>query len=61
MTVQVARIVGLPTSSTAFTACSTPAPWCLKCRWMFSTTTMASSTRIPMEKMRAKRVTRFSV
>jgi hypothetical protein len=61
MTVQVARIVGLPTSSTAFTAVSTPTPCCRKWRWMFSTTTMASSTRMPMEKMRAKRVTRFSV
>ncbi len=29
----------------------------LKWRWMFSTTTMASSTRMPMENMRAKRVT----
>jgi hypothetical protein len=31
------------------------------CRAMFSTTTMASSTRMPMEKIRAKRVMRFSV
>ena len=33
-------------------------------RWwrsMFSTTTIASSTRMPMEKIRANRVTRFSV
>ena len=28
---------------------------------MFSTTTMASSTRMPMEKMRANRLTRFRV
>jgi hypothetical protein len=30
-------------------------------RWMFSTTTMASSTRMPMEKIRANRDTRLRV
>src|SRR5687768_13988756 len=30
-------------------------------RWMFSTTTIASSTRMPIEKMSAKSETRFSV
>ena len=30
-------------------------------RWMFSTTTMASSTRMPMEKISANSETRFSV
>ena len=33
----------------------------LRWRTMFSTTTIASSTRIPIEKMRAKSVMRFSV
>ena len=65
MTVQVASVVGLPTSSTASTATSASGRplfsgrW--KCRVMFSTTTMASSTRMPMEKISAKRVTRLSV
>src|SRR5690606_41014000 len=35
-------------------------PICM-CRWMFSTTTIASSTRMPIEKMSAKSDTRFSV
>ena len=30
-------------------------------RWMFSTTTIASSTRMPIEKISANRLTRFSV
>jgi hypothetical protein len=63
MTVNVARIVGLPTSSTASTATrangtSFRSRWC---RSMFSTTTIASSTRMPIEKMRAKSVTRLRV
>ena len=63
MTVQVASRVGLPTSATASTASfqiGRPS-FIVKCRCMFSTTTMASSTRMPMEKIRAKRVMRFKV
>ena len=33
----------------------------LMCRWMFSTTTIASSTRMPIEKISANSDTRFSV
>ena len=63
MTVMVARMVGPPTSSTAPGMISRrllpgSSAWCL---WMFSTTTMASSTRMPIEKMSAKSDTRFSV
>ena len=65
MTANVARIVGLPTSSTASTATSARGRPRLsgnrKCRTMFSTTTMASSTRMPMEKISANRVTLLSV
>src|SRR3569832_125237 len=32
-----------------------------RCRWMFSITTMASSTRIPIEKINANKDTRLSV
>jgi hypothetical protein len=65
ITVSVARTVGLPTSATARTAI-VPERAALarsrsRCRTMFSTTTMASSTRMPMEKMSAKSVTRLSV
>ena len=65
MTARVARMVGLPTSSTASTAI-----WsrCLRrqlgsamWRTMFSTTTIASSTRMPIEKISAKSVMRLSV
>jgi hypothetical protein len=63
ITVKVARMVGLPTSSTASTATrANESP--LRSRWwrsMFSTTTIASSTRMPIEKTRANRVTRFRV
>ncbi len=64
MTAKVARMVGLPTSSTASRTVRAklrrgPGRWRWRCT--FSTTTMASSTRMPMEKMRAKRVTRLSV
>ena len=65
ITAKVARMVGLPTSSTASTATSDSGRPLLcgrrKCRTMFSTTTIASSTRMPMEKISAKSVTRFSV
>ena len=63
MIVRVATMVGLPTSATASMVApsrSRPSPrrqW----RTMFSTTTMASSTKMPMEKMRANRLTRLIV
>ena len=63
-TVSVARMVGLPTSSTARMAMSSidsRTPDNRAWRTMFSTTTMASSTRMPMEKIRAKSVMRLSV
>ena len=64
-TVRVARIVGFPTSSTASMATSCGGrPWLAgmrQCRTMFSTTTMASSTRMPMEKISANSVMRFRV
>ncbi len=56
-------MVGPPTSSTASGISSESgvsgalARW----RWMFSTTTIASSTRIPIEKMSANSETRLSV
>ena len=63
MTVKVARIVGLPTSSTASTATRAKGRPFFSRWWrsMFSTTTIASSTRMPMEKIRANSVTRFRV
>ena len=65
ITANVARMVGLPTSSTASTATSDKDRPRLsgnrKWRTMFSTTTMASSTRMPMEKISANNVTRFRV
>ncbi len=62
ITVKVARMVGPPTSSTAMGIASTRRfPPRAMCRWMFSTTTMASSTRMPIEKISAKSDTRFSV
>ena len=62
ITVKVARMVGPPTSSTAGGIASRRVlpPWAM-CRWMFSTTTMASSTRMPMEKISANRDTRLRV
>ena len=63
ITVSVAKIVGPPTSSTApgiSSARVLPGNNCW-CRWMFSTTTMASSTKMPMEKIRANKDTRFKV
>ena len=56
ITVNVANIVGLPTSSTAETAVSGETPFMLKCLCIFSTTTMASSTSMPMEKIKEKSV-----
>ncbi len=65
MTVKVARMVGLPTSSTASTAtCASGRPrfsGSRKWRTMFSTTTMASSTRMPIENINANSVTRLMV
>ena len=64
-TASVARMVGLPTSSTASIATSKGGRAWLsgirQCRTMFSTTTIASSTRMPMEKISANSVMRFSV
>ena len=64
-TASVARIVGLPTSSTARSATAiSPLDSPVRrraCRTMFSTTTIASSTRMPMEKIRANSVMRLSV
>ena len=63
ITVRVASMVGLPTSSTASGMIS-DSGWCCasaRRRWMFSTTTIASSTSIPMEKISANSDTRFSV
>ena len=65
ITANVARMVGLPTSLTASTAMVFQGRFWFcgrwKCRTMFSTTTMASSTKMPMLKISAKRVIRFSV
>ena len=61
ITVKVARMVGPPTSSTAGGITSNrlrlrpSAPGMARCRWMFSTTTMASSTRMPIEKISANK------
>jgi hypothetical protein len=62
ITVKVARMVGPPTSSTAGGIASRNVlPPIAMCRWTFSTTTIASSTRIPIEKIRAKSETRLIV
>ena len=63
MMARVATMVGLPTSATASTAVSTRPrePRIDQCRTMFSTTTIASSTRMPIEKMSANRLTRLIV
>ena len=59
----VATMVGLPTSATASIAVSARPrrPRIPQCRTMFSTTTIASSTRMPIEKMSANRLTRLIV
>ena len=62
ITVNVARMVGPPTSSTAGGIASRRVmPPRAMCRWMFSTTTIASSTRMPIEKISANSDTRLSV
>ena len=62
-TVRVATTVGLPTSATASMAASTRLRPSFIAQWraMFSIMTMASSTRMPMEKIRANRLTRLMV
>ena len=62
-TVRVAMIVGLPTSATASTAASMRlrSSDMAQCRAMFSIITIASSTRIPIEKISANRLTRLMV
>ena len=56
-------MVGLPTSATASIAASVRLRSSFIAQWraMFSTTTMASSTRMPIEKISAKRLTRLIV
>jgi len=62
ITVNVARIVGLPTSLTASAeVASEISPSIAHRRYIFSTTTMASSTRIPIEKIKANKLTRSMV
>ena len=62
ITVNVASIVGAPTSSTAAgMASSSDLPYKMRWRCMFSTTTIASSTKIPIEKISANKDTRLSV
>ena len=63
ITVSVATTVGLPTSATAsITAARRLRPSCIaQCRAMFSTTTIASSTRMPIAKISANRLTRLMV
>ncbi|MPN21650.1 hypothetical protein SDC9_169030 [bioreactor metagenome] len=62
ITVRVARMVGPPTSSTARGMIASRPSWSrFMRRWMFSTTTMASSTRMPIENMSANSDTRLSV
>ena len=61
--VSVATMVGLPTSATAAIAASVRLRPSFIAQWraMFSTTTIASSTRMPIEKMSANRLTRLMV
>ena len=62
ITVKVARMVGPPTSLTAAGIASrSERPPSAICRWMFSTTTIASSTRMPIEKISANSETRLMV
>ena len=65
MTVSVASTVGFPTSATAWTASSRSDARLdssrSRRRTMFSTTTIASSTRMPIEKISAKSVIRLIV
>ena len=62
ITVSVARIVGLPTSSIAARAAARNGRSRIeKWRCMFSTTMIESSITMPVTKINANRVTRFSV
>ena len=62
ITVNVANIVGLPTSFIAnIAACKGGSLFILKCRCMFSAIMMESSTTIPVIKTSAKRVILFNV
>ena len=62
MTVKVARMVGPPTSLTASGIMSDIEPLSIdRCRWTFSTITMASSTRMPIAKISANSDTRLIV
>ncbi len=63
ITVNVAMIVGVPTSSTAAGTTSRKfmPPAALKRLEMFSTITMASSTKMPIAKISANNDTRLSV
>ncbi len=62
ITVSVARIVGLPTSSTAARAAARSGRSRIaKCRSMFSATMIESSITMPVTKISANSVTRFSV
>ena len=56
-------MVGLPTSATASTAASIRlrSSGMAQCRAIFSIITIASSTRIPIEKISANRLTRLIV
>ena len=61
-TVKVARMVGLPTSLTASIAVPMVILLSISQRlYIFSVTTMASSTKIPIEKISANKLTRSMV
>ena len=62
-TVSVAMIVGLPTSATASTVASIRLRPSAIAQWraIFSIITIASSTRMPIEKISANRLTRLIV
>jgi hypothetical protein len=62
ITVKVALMSGGRTSLTANSVASSGGRcFSRKCRWMFSTSTMGSSTRSPSDSTSAKRVTRLIV
>ncbi len=62
ITAKVARMMGGLTSLTAWsTAMKGSCSLMAKCLWMFSTSTMGSSTTRPRDRIRAKSVTRLMV
>ncbi len=62
ITVNVAKIVGFPTSLIAYkAACLKGRRFILKCLCMFSAIIMESSTTIPVTKTKANSVIRFNV